>query len=418
MLLGGHRLVLRRALGRLVLLQLRAGFLLFLDGGLEFFGGFRRGLLHVLADGIRLVHDLGLLLLGLGDLGLLGLGLGGFLGFLFHFLLLGDGLLQIAHRLLHDLKVVAGRQEQLGEVLEHVAGALLVASGGEQVRGLQVARGRRQRGGEPGILGLRQCGARALGGGTVHRGDDLRELRQHNLRLVADGALLGLLELERDGVRGLGAAGIAALGQGGEADGFLEILTLAAGELREAGGNFLQNLLALIFEEERAELDGDALLPGEGVEGVAAAGVGIDAGAGLLEQADDAGDFLLGQLVEHAADGAEHDHIVAFEAVALVFLNDRAELHADALGGGLDLLLPELLLEQLVATRREVGADGRGGQGEGGSRQREESSVVHGLDKVRRTLNTTSGNNGTESRRGRAAVGFKLFGPKSFTLPA
>ena len=408
-------LVLRRALGRWIL-QLRAGFLLFLDGGLEFLSGLRRGLLHVLADGIGFVHDLSLFLLGLGHFGLLGFGLGGLLGFLFDFLLLGDGLLQIAHRLLHHLEIVARGLEQLGEVLEHVARALLVAGGGKQVGGFQVARGRHQRGGEAGILGLRQRGAWALGGGAVHRGDDLRELREHNLRLVADGALLRLLKLERDHVRGLSAAGVAALGQGGEADDFLEILTLTAGELREPGGDFLQNLLALIFEEQRAELDGDALLTGEGVERVASGGVGIDAGAGLLEEADHAGDFLLSQLVEHAADGAEHDHVVAFEAVALVFLDDRAELHADALGGGLDLLLPELLLEQLVATRREVGAGGGGGQGDGGNRQREEGFAVHGLDKVRRTFNTTHRNNGTESRRGREAVGFNLFGSKSFAL--
>ena len=167
---------------------------------------------------------------------------------------------------------------------------------------------------------------------------------------------------------GLGAPGVAALGQRGETDGFLEVFTLTAGERGKAGSDFLQGLLALIFEQQRAELHGDALLASEGVEGVASGGVGIGRGAGLLEQGDHAGNFLLAQFVEHAADGLEHDDVVALESVAFVFLDDSAELAANAGGGGFDLLLPQLLLEDFVAARGEVGTGGCGSKDASGDR--------------------------------------------------
>ena len=78
--------------------------------------------------------------------------------------------------------------------------------------------------------------------------------------------------------------------------------------------------------------------------------------------------------------------------------------------------LSTLTVSTFYMIAQMVGAGGGGGQGDGGNRQREEGFAVHGLDKVRRTFNTTHGNNGTESRRGREAVGFNLFGSKSFAL--
>ena len=161
---------------------------------------------------------------------------------------------------------------------------------------------------------------------------------------------------------------------------------MAAGQRVEAGGDFLQGLLTLILEQQRTELHRDGFLPGVGIERVAAAGVRVRGGAGLLEQRDDAGDFLLAQLVQHAADGLEHDYVVAFEAVALVFLDHCAELRADAAGGGLDLLLPQLLLEELVTAGCKVSADGRRGASDGGNRQREEGFAVHSLNEVYQTL--------------------------------
>ena len=69
-----------------------------------------------------------------------------------------------------------------------------------------------------------------------------------------------------------------------------------------------------------------------------------------MEQLHDAVHFLLAEAAEDGADGLEHGHVVAGEAVALELVDDVAELDGDALRGGLDLLLPQLLLfKPLVA---------------------------------------------------------------------
>ena len=238
LLLRGSGLLLGRAAAGRVL-QHRAGLLLLLDGGLQLLGRLGCGLLDVLPDRIRLVHDLGLLALGLGGLGLFRLGLGGFLGLLVDLLLLLDGLLQITHGLPHHLQIVAGGHEQLGQVLKDIPRPLLVAGGGQQIGRLQVAGGGGERGRKAGFLGLGQGDARTLGGRAIQGRHHFFQLCEDDLGLVANGALLGLLKLKRHLMRRLRAAGVTALGEGGQTDGFLEIVPLTAGQRGEARGNFL-----------------------------------------------------------------------------------------------------------------------------------------------------------------------------------
>ena len=118
--------------------------------------------------------------------------------------------------------------------------------------------------------------------------------------------------------------------------------------------------MPLVFEHKLLELDDDGLLAGVGFGGLAVDGIGIGGGAGLLEEGDNLFHVLFCEMPEDAANGAQHLHVFAADAITVEFGDNAFELFADALGGGLDLLLFEFLLEKGV---------GAGGFRRGGGRE-------------------------------------------------
>ena len=82
----------------------------------------------------------------------------------------------------------------------------------------------------------------------------------------------------------------------------------------------------------------------------------------MLEVIEHPGHILFRQLVEHAANGAEDFHVLAGNAVPVEVGDDGLQLVADALGGGLELLLLEelLLKEAAGGVRRLLSSRDRG----------------------------------------------------------
>ena len=140
---------------------------------------------------------------------------------------------------------------------------------------------------------------------------------------------------------------------------------LPGGEAAQHDGHFIERLLPLIFEEQLLELGDDRLLSGVGLRDVLLR-VRVVAGfLGLFEQGHHLAHLLVAEPAEHGADGAQHLHVLAIDAVALELADDARELFADALGGALNLLLLQLILQQTLGTRRgDLGEDG-GGNGKG-----------------------------------------------------
>ena len=320
-----------------------AGFLHFLGRGLEVFGGLRGDVFHVVTDVLGAVHDFGLALLDLGGVGGFALD---FLGLGDDLLFLRDGFLNLVDGVAQDIFFVTGRHQHAGQFLEKIAGHFLTAGGAEEFGGLEVHRG--------GINGREQLavartlegGAGAFAGRAVHVFREGFELAEDELGFVADGALLALLKLEGKAMRVAHVAVVADLEKVRQADDFLEVIALTAGERGETPGQRGEGLLALIFEEQLAKLNGDELLLGGSLDTALAGRIEIGRGAGELEQLHDLFHVLVAKPAQHGADGFEHIDVVAAQAVAFVFLDDDPELHGDALGGGLELLLLEFLLEE------------------------------------------------------------------------
>ena len=139
--------------------------------------------------------------------------------------------------------------------------------------------------------------------------------------ILLEALLFGQLKVEGDALVFVGTP----LGEG---EGFGEVVVLADGEFVEPVGEFLQGLVALVFEENLAQLDEDVFLRGVGVEEF-----------GLAEQVNHALHLFVAEPIEDGLDGAQHFDVGAGEVVALEFGQQGADLRIDDLSALLELLL-------------------------------------------------------------------------------
>ncbi len=352
---------------------------------LALIGGERADVLDVLLHHVGALDDVALAILGV-EIGVLvlagglceGLGLGDRL-FLFD-----DDALELGGGLAEKLLGVLGRGDEAGEVAELVARVELALGGAEERAALELFDGILQRVLDLALPGGLEALGEALGGGAFGVLGEVAELVDDADRFVADGGLFVLLDREADLLVFVEAVETATLGGADEALGFLQVAVLAVGELGEAEGKLVKLLLALVLEEELAELDDDGLLSAKRL-GDGAAVLGGVLPAGGAEELDHAGHFLIGKFAQDALDGAEDLDVFAFaHAVVFELGDDRGQVFADVLGGGADHLLLALgLADALVDGRRRGGGKGwkdapEGLGGEGGGQGEGAGGLSHG----------------------------------------
>lgn len=352
-----------------------AGIVHFFEGALEGVGGGGGRGGGVLPDHVGFVEEVGLTLAGLPELRI---GVAAVADIVAQLALVADGIVEVGDGLAEDGVGIGRSGEDAGQFAELVADDFLAAGGVVELAGFEGGDG----GGEGFGEVLDAGGGEGFGeallelgrGGLLGKGFEAGE---GDVGFGGEAFLFGGL----CGVSGL--VGLVESGEGaslhdfGEGDGLGEVAGLAVGEDEEAQGDVLEFLAAAVLGDKLAHLDEDVFLAGVRGQDVALGGGGLWGLAGGLEEVHDALHLVIAELVKDAADGAEGLDVVAVEAVAFEVFDEGAELEADALDLGTELLLPAFGVEEVVSG---------GSVGDGGGEKTGHGQVCEGFHRRPNTI--------------------------------